>query len=359
VTVAGSSSAGALVTYSDPATHDLVSGVGAATCSPASGSQFPVGTTLVVCNATDAAHNPAAPTSFNVIVTFTSPESSLSRFVVFSRDLTWLRALTTVVSGDVGANQRRLGTHAGDSEGDDGGRSDVTVRVGIGVTMQEKQSRVVGDSVLLLPLSSVANVVDNTLTKRALAKVRGTVTTPMALPFTTLPSFPSITPGAQNITVGKNQKMTLAAGRYAAVKVATGATLVLTGGLYEINTLALDPSATVLFKAATQLRIQTELGSGHKARLILDPSVAGLRASQMMIYVGGADPEASAAQADDDGDNGGPVSVHLGTQNVVQANIYAGNGTIWLKSMTQATGAFIGLHVRVGIGVRLTLDSGF
>jgi hypothetical protein len=42
-------------------------------CAPASGSQFPLGTTTVTCNATDAAGNAAAPKSFTVTVKDTTP----------------------------------------------------------------------------------------------------------------------------------------------------------------------------------------------------------------------------------------------------------------------------------------------
>jgi probable HAF family extracellular repeat protein len=60
---------GAVVTYAAPATSDAVDGSGTATCAPASGSTFPVGSTTVTCNATDAAGNLATPTTFKVIVT--------------------------------------------------------------------------------------------------------------------------------------------------------------------------------------------------------------------------------------------------------------------------------------------------
>jgi hypothetical protein len=43
------------------------------TCAPASGSQFPLGTTTVTCNAADAAGNAAAPKSFTVTVKDTTP----------------------------------------------------------------------------------------------------------------------------------------------------------------------------------------------------------------------------------------------------------------------------------------------
>ena len=79
----------------------------------------------------------------------------------------------------------------------------------------------------------------------------------------------------------------------------------------------------------------------------------------MVIYVDGDNTKCVHRVGDDDGDDAGGTSVHIGENNVVQANIYAAKGTVWLKSKTQATGAFIGLHVRIGENVTLTLDSAF
>ncbi|HSR65818.1 MAG TPA: HYR domain-containing protein, partial [Xanthomonadaceae bacterium] len=62
------SAGGAYVSYLAPATSDLVDGAGSATCLPASGGQFALGDTTVTCNASDAHHNPAAPTTFTVKV---------------------------------------------------------------------------------------------------------------------------------------------------------------------------------------------------------------------------------------------------------------------------------------------------
>ncbi|WP_181952603.1 PxKF domain-containing protein [Vulcaniibacterium gelatinicum] len=64
---------GAVVTYTSPATTDLVDGVGTATCLPASGSTFPLGTSTVTCTAADAAGNAATPTQFQVTVADTTP----------------------------------------------------------------------------------------------------------------------------------------------------------------------------------------------------------------------------------------------------------------------------------------------
>ena len=61
---------GTIVTYTSPSTADIVDGSGSASCSPASGSFFPVGSTLVTCSATDAHGNSAQPVTFSVQVTY-------------------------------------------------------------------------------------------------------------------------------------------------------------------------------------------------------------------------------------------------------------------------------------------------
>jgi len=68
ITVPAKNAHGAVVRYTAPATHDAISGNGVAICSPASGSTFRIGTTTVVCTATDGAHN-SSSSSFAVTVT--------------------------------------------------------------------------------------------------------------------------------------------------------------------------------------------------------------------------------------------------------------------------------------------------
>jgi hypothetical protein len=72
--VEASSSAGATVSYMSPATTDAVDGSGTASCAPASGAAFPVGDTLVTCDATDRAGNRAVPSRFTIhVVDRTAP----------------------------------------------------------------------------------------------------------------------------------------------------------------------------------------------------------------------------------------------------------------------------------------------
>lgn len=69
ITAKATSSAGAIVTYTAPDATDDTDATAPAVCTPASGSTFAVGTTTVLCDATDSAGNKAVQTSFTVTVT--------------------------------------------------------------------------------------------------------------------------------------------------------------------------------------------------------------------------------------------------------------------------------------------------
>ncbi len=72
------SNAGAVVAYTLPSVTDNISTGLIALCTPASGSTFALGTTLITCNATDAVGNSATATTFNVnIVDTTKPVIAL------------------------------------------------------------------------------------------------------------------------------------------------------------------------------------------------------------------------------------------------------------------------------------------
>ncbi len=72
LTTEATSGSGAVVTYAAPLSRDAVDGNVPATCAPASGSTFPLGTTTVTCNATDAHGNAAAAVTFIVTVSDTT-----------------------------------------------------------------------------------------------------------------------------------------------------------------------------------------------------------------------------------------------------------------------------------------------
>jgi hypothetical protein len=70
--VEATSAAGAVVTFTAPSSSDIVDGAVPVVCTPASGSTFSVGTTTVVCTATDANLN-VASASFTIQVCDSTP----------------------------------------------------------------------------------------------------------------------------------------------------------------------------------------------------------------------------------------------------------------------------------------------
>lgn len=106
------SAEGALVSYSAPFTLDNVDGMGVASCEPASGSLFAIGTTTVTCTAADAVGNSASPTIFRVFVAATSPPVATSTAStgtttpdVSAASTTPSTATSTPVSGTPGAGE--------------------------------------------------------------------------------------------------------------------------------------------------------------------------------------------------------------------------------------------------------------
>jgi hypothetical protein len=78
-----------------------------------------------------------------------------------------------------------------------------------------------------------------------------------------------------------------------------------------------------------------------------------------VIYVEGIDQLCQHIGSDEDGDDAGPVSVHLGHANLVQANHLGRNGTGVAEIEDRGDWSFIGVRVRIAANVQLTLDSAF
>ena len=354
--VTATSPAGAIVTFSATAA-DLVDGTIPVVCTPPSGATFPVGTTTVDCSAVDVHANRSSGT-FTVTVQPITPPGALSRFVALGIDQVWLRANSRVVTGDVGANRAIPGVHRPWNPDDDGEPDrQAEVIVGANAIMLQPGSRVAGDTVWLRSRASVFDVVHNELVRNRTSKVAGRISTPAALPLVALPALPAIAPGSSDVIVRRGRTLELEPGRYRRIQVEAKGTLILTGGLYQVESVDLDEQATMLVRGVTELRVKSEVSGAARVRILADRP--GLDASSLVIYVAGQDAACGHDGRGPDGDDGGPAAVHFGVDSILQANIYAPDAMVWLKARTTATGAFIGRRVRIGEGVRLALDSAF
>jgi hypothetical protein len=186
--------------------------------------------------------------------------------------------------------------------------------------------------------------------KTGTGSVTGAQTTPLPLPvFAALPAFQTATPGATDVNVGNNGVRTLAAGSYRDLIVGRRGTVTFTGGTYNFRTIRIDREAKIYFSAAASIRVQQKLSTLQTT--VLQPAAgATLDASSVVIYVAGLN-----------GTGGGltetPKVVEFGNDNVVWANIYAPDGTIWVKDRTQVRGSLVGKDVQVGPDAQVTLDS--
>lgn len=104
------------------------------------------------------------------------------------------------------------------------------------------------------------------------------------------------------------------------------------------------------------LRVKNEFDTDAKTYIGPDASAPNLSAAQIVFYAAGTDDRGRHHDEDEDLT---PTVVQIGQRNTVLANIYAPNGTVWLKSNTKAMGAYIGKRARIGTGVELDLASAF
>ncbi len=313
------------------------------TQSPA--GPYSIGTTSVTLTVTD---DQGASSSCTATVTVTGSTQGLSDFVVFSQEHTYLRANTQVFTGNVGAN-----TSLPDSNGHADDKEEV--EIGQGVKMLQAGSKVVGDTVRLRANSQVYDVHYNELDAHR-TDILGIHTTPLTLPVLTLPSLPAFTPGTQDVEVPRNDLMTLAPGNYRKLTVNHKGALILSAGIYHISSLDIRQDAGLYFIGPVEVWVKNEMDTDSKVFIGPHQSVPGLMASQIIFYVQGVDDQGRRHDGDE---NLAPTVVQIGERNTVKANIYAPNGTVWLKANTEATGAFLGKAVRIGERVKLWLKSSF
>jgi hypothetical protein len=307
------------------------------TQSPAPGTMLGLGASTVTFTVKDAVNNTATCSAVVTVSSF-----KLGDFVAFSKESTQLMASVKVVTGNVGAN-----TSLPDPNGPPDDQEEV--QIGERVQMLQPGSNVVGDTVRLRTNAQVYNVFFNEQFFSPSATILGNQVTPVSLPLVSLPALPTITPGAQDVVVPSNQTMTLVAGAYHGITISSGATLILTGGVYQIETLDIRQNAHLYFTAASEVRVNNEMDTDSGSFIGPAPSAPSLQASQIIFYVAGVD----------DGTGLTPSAADIGQNNTILANIYAPNGTVRLRSDTIATGAFIGGHAIIGERVELHLKSAF
>lgn len=268
------------------------------------------------------------------------PVAVLGDFVALGLEGVWFRQNSQVVSGHIGANAASNGPYL------DSG-SEVTLDQK--VQLLEPTSGVYGDSLVLRQNAQVQQVFYNQLSNQGV--ILGAQHTPLALPlFTTLPPVPAFTAGTQNIEVAQKGALRLNADTYGQLQVQQKATVTFSGGVYNFTAWDIGQEAALYFEAPTEIRIAGRLLVNQKTYLGPAPGATGLDARNIVIYVTGQNGSGG-------GINENPKAAELGQKDVVIANVYAPNGTLWLKQENQVTGGLIGRWIVAEQKTNLTLQS--
>ena len=275
------------------------------------------------------------------LLDFLPATNGVSSYSLFATHSLWLEQNSEVFSGDIGVND------AGSAPFLD---SQVELSVGIGTSTASGYS-IKGNRIKVKQGSSVgSDVYYNELDNNGM--ISGTLHTPLTLPLvSTLPEFKQATPGSQNITIPQNGTQTLEPGSYGDIQVRRNGKLTFTGGSYHLASLNTGDNVQLLFKSQSEIRIAGKFDT-DQGSYIGPEDTTSLSANQIVFYIGGIN-----------GSNGNlgaaPKAAQIGLSNTVKANFYVPNGTLWIRQNSQATGAFIGKDVNVGIGAKVWLKSAF
>jgi hypothetical protein len=143
------------------------------------------------------------------------------------------------------------------------------------------------DTMEFITGASANNVFVNSLQLNGTAEVRGTKTTPLALPLNiNIPPLPanatsSCAESGVDVTVGSSQS--LAAGCYRNLIVSQGATLNLTGGTYVFRQVLVEPDAQVNVKSTSTITVQQKLTTSLRSFFAPDSG----NAADATIFVAG------------------------------------------------------------------------
>jgi hypothetical protein len=249
-----------------------------------------------------------------------------------------------ILAMNVTVNSGNVGVHNASSNMQLPSNAEIWIKDGS--TFVDPNSAVVGDTIIIRQGSTIQNVFFNELQNDG--TVLGMQTTPLILPVVgNLPDFPNSVPGTTSIAVPKDSFLTLAPGQYGNIFVDIGATLTLTGGIYNVTSIDAKKDSRIFFDDSSKVVVQNQIN--WEKGVTVGPSLAStITAKDIVIFVKGS-TEINAAIS----------STDFGKDATVQANIFAPNGEIKMNKGTHATGAFIGKTVTIEQDSVVNLDSGF
>ena len=265
-------------------------------------------------------------------------KEAIGNVAVLGTHSVWIQSGADVLSGDVVANEAGSAPFLSSTEVTIGGSATTAA----GWDVQGNRVTVTNGAIV------ASDVYYNQLSGGG--SIGGAQYTPLSLPvFATLPAFQSASPGSTDVNVAVNGSYTLAPGSYRDLIVGRKATVTFTGGIYHFRSISVDREAKLFFSGGSGIRVQQKMSTG--ILVTIGPgSGSSATAASIVFYVGGINGTSGTLAAT-------PKAVEIGSDNVVSANIYAPNGTLWLKDHAQATGSFLGRDVNIGGNGQVSLMS--
>jgi hypothetical protein len=268
-------------------------------------------------------------------------ETEITNYSILAEHSLWLEQNSVILTGNIGTNEAGAPPFL-DSE----------VELSVGISASTPAGYTIKGNRIKVKLNAVVNgdVYYNELDNNG--TISGTQNTPLELPlFAALPEFKSSSAGTENILVPQNGQQILQPGSYGDIQVKLNGKLIFTGGKYSINNLAAGDNNQILFQSPSEVKLAGKFDSGQGSYIGPEDTTT-MSAKDIVFYVAGMN-----------GTNGNlgatPKAAKIGISNIVKANFYVPNGTLWIRQNSEAEGSFIGKDVDVGIGVKVKLNSAF
>jgi cysteine-rich repeat protein len=268
-------------------------------------------------------------------------DCEFGRTAIFATNSAWLRLNSDVLSGDVVVNDASSGPTLFPGH-----------ELGVGLYATTPAGFAVkADSLRVKATASLGgDVFCNDLTDGS-----GNVTCqPLPLPVCDNPPVFQAAdprPGAPDVLVPFNGSDTLAPGDYGEIKIRWRGSLTFLGGIYNVAQIHAGIATQMEFLAPTEIRVAGKLMVDYNSTV--GPAAgSGLTAADIVFYVAGINGNSGNLWAL-------PRATRLGIGSDVQANVYAPNGTVWIRQKSEAAGSFLGRDVILGRKAEVTLDSAF
>ena len=163
----------------------------------------------------------------------------------------------------------------------------------------------------------------------------GSLSTPVYLVF---PIFQSASPGSDDIKVEDDESLTFSPQAIGKLELEKRTTLILTGGVYDIEELKTKEGAEILFQGPTVLRIKKKIELDKE--IYFGPETgSGLTAADIRVY--------------------GEDGLAIKEDSIVRASFYTPDAKVDIEKDVTFTGALLAKEISVKERSTLTLESAF